>query len=455
MATKEKSKALTTAQKASAKFATNYVMQEATRKMNTTISQTVISKFKKDQPKQTTKTADKYQDRVPQPTKLKKIKIVTDEKNGLRVKYANSNQDLPKLSMKEYMLGTKDAWNEGSSEYGASDNQLKLIKINAKLFTREEINGARFTKFNRYGYLDPYNHISSNSMREYLFFTKPDLHIVNYKNGALNKQLVDSAFFQDLYLRYPDVIKQLQRCAISEPTKYPFANLLSFSVNSSLDLPGVTSQNIDTPQTIYGNNYEYRGSGEASDDNPSFSLEFKDTKHLDVYMFFRAYEEYEVMKRHGIVTPPRKAYTENKVLHDQMGIFKFIVGDDNRIIHYSYIWGVKPENVPRDAFSNVANFDNGLTYTIDFKGAFVEDMNPLILRDFNYLTEPMVTKWIGHYEKMGLYKGRKDADGDIICGSGQGYGQFARSAYIEGVQHKVGYDTRRFYRLVWIRGDVD
>jgi hypothetical protein len=54
------------------------------------------------------------------------------------------------------------------------------------------------------------------------------------------------------------------------------------------------------------------------------------------------------------------------------------------IVYYAKYYGVKSKNLPRDAVGNV-QFDNGLSYSIDFNAAFVEDMNPDILIDFNYL----------------------------------------------------------------------
>jgi hypothetical protein len=44
-----------------------------------------------------------------------------------------------------------------------------------------------------------------------------------------------------------------------------------------------------------------------------------------------------------------------------------------------------PKSLPRDVFSN-PNFDNGLSYSIDFKAAFYEDMKPDILADFNSIS---------------------------------------------------------------------
>ena len=118
-----------------------------------------------------------------------------------------------------------------------------------------------------------------------------------------------------------------------------------------------------------------------------FSLEFKDTKWLDTYMMFKAYEEYETLKHHGVVRP-WKGYIENKIIHDQFAIYKFLVGEDmETIIYYAKFYGVMPKSLPRDTFST-ANFDNGLSYSIDFRAAFFEDMKPEIIYDFNALSKP-------------------------------------------------------------------
>ena len=255
----------------------------------------------------------------------------------------------------------------------------KQLNMNG-LYKRNEIDV--YNKIYRFGRFDPYNALQDT--REYLFFTKPDLHIMEQKTGKLNSEIKNIPFFTELKAKYPDIIYQLQSSA--DPYNNPFCLLLTNMVNSNLDMPSLQSTSIDTATNVFGTSYEYRGSSEASDDNFDFSLEFRDTSHLDVYHFFRAYEEYETLKNHGLVSP-MKWYITNRVLHDQIGIYKFLVDADcQTIIYYAYFCGVMFKSLPRDAFSN-PNFSEGLTFSIDMKAAFVEDMNPLILRDFNYISK--------------------------------------------------------------------
>ena len=73
-----------------------------------------------------------------------------------------------------------------------------------------------------------------------------------------------------------------------------------------------------------------------------------------------------------------------------MGIYKFIVAEDmETIIYYAYFWGVFPTSTPREVFGDPL-FSDGLTFTVNFKAAFMEDMNPVILKQFNQLMQPLL-----------------------------------------------------------------
>lgn len=252
-----------------------------------------------------------------------------------------------------------------------------------------------YNKTYRFGIRNPYSALAN--CREYLFFTKPDLHLL-YVSGTnttipgstLNPALTGLPFWADLYSSRKDTtLLNLQNSRTVSGGYYdPFCHLLQNQCKSNLDIPGLTSEMIDTPSNNYGVNYSYRGSSEASDDNPEFSLEFKDNRYLDVFYFFKAYEEYETLKHHGVISPP-KYYITNKILHDCFSIYKFLVADDmETIIYWGKMFGVMPKSLPRDVFSN-PEFDNGLSYSIDFKAAFYEDMKPEILSDFNNLSRDL------------------------------------------------------------------
>lgn len=252
-----------------------------------------------------------------------------------------------------------------------------------------------YDKFSRFGIIDPYNAVTGS--REYLFFTKPDLHITSPGGKSINSELAGSPYFLELKERYSNVIGQLQKSS-GYSSSNPFMAVLSNAVKNTLELPSISSDTIDTPSNIYGTSYSYRGSGYNSDEKVQFSLEFEDTKYLEIYQLFKAYENYERLKKIGMVTPPNidnapmvngicmDYYTRTKRLHDQFAIYKIIVEDDGEtIIYYAKLWGAFPKSVPRDSFSDMKT-EGGLTYAVEFEAAFLDDLDPVILTDFNDLT---------------------------------------------------------------------
>ena len=268
-----------------------------------------------------------------------------------------------------------------------NDNYMKAILHSANLFTRNEFRSNLYSGTFRFGNNAAIHDSVNSNCREYLFFTKPNLNIMaQTDSGIATSSLHDSlsgiAFWRDLYKTRMDIIKNLED---SCNTTDPFNHLLQNMVMSNLDIPSLSSDSIETPANMFGVNYSYRGSSEASDDNPEFSLEFRDTKYLDIYYYFKAYEEYETLKHHGVIGPA-KTYPINKIIHDQFSIYKFIVDEDGEtILYFGKMYGVMPTSLPRDVFSN-PNFDSGLSYSVGFKAAFYEDMRPDIIGDFNALS---------------------------------------------------------------------
>ena len=292
--------------------------------------------------------------------------------------------------------------------------------VSSKYFEKEETNlnhliGANMmrykdykkwdVKFNRMQFANPY--IGVSNVREYLFFTKPDLGILNPVTKGLRPELRYSSFWREMYNRYRRIISDLQVSARRSDSKYKlqyrqhdrhvFIPLLTNAVNSQLDLPSVSADTSETSQTIYGTSMQYRKSSVKSDEGYDFSLDFIDAPWLDVYHFFKMWDEYESLKDMGYIGPPELSeksgkptttgyYRINKILHDQIAIYKFVVdGDDmETILFYAKLIGCFPKSVPRDSWSSFKG-DGNISYSIDWHAQFVEDMNPNILYEFNEL----------------------------------------------------------------------
>lgn len=257
-----------------------------------------------------------------------------------------------------------------------------LSTMNANnIYQRNQID--RYKKFSRFGYFDPYNTISVT--REYLFFTKMDLHLFKPNSQNLNPELNNNPFFTEAYKNFRDVMHQLQWSTRNISKSGPFVNLLSNTVVTKLELTDIALESLETAANIAGTRLEYPLATTTSSNVQEFNLEFEDTKNLDVYMFFRIWYEYELLKKDGLVSPPDKNYIINKILHDQMSCYKIVVGEDmETIIHWSKFWGVYPTNIPRSSLSDL-DVNGSLKIPISFKCQWEEDMDPSILSDFNTL----------------------------------------------------------------------
>ena len=282
------------------------------------------------------------------------------------------------------------------------DKLAHLLRSNG-IIARDSKEKLRHTNFNRFQFTDPY--IALGTTREYLFFTKPDLHLVNTSNtNKLNSDLAHIPYFIELKKKYPEIIHQLQKS--SSTSKNPFMPLLSNMVSNTLDLPGISSDTVDTGANIYGTSIVYRGISNKSSENVDFSLEFKDGIDLEVYHLFKAWNIYSDMKQIGLITNPPgnngnnyiNPYRAYKILHDQIAIYKIVVADDGEtIVYYACLYGAFPKSVPREAFSDL-NGGGHISYNIDWHAQFVYDSDPLILRDFNVIT---YNHWKTKYAKNG------------------------------------------------------
>lgn len=316
------------------------------------------------------------------------------ETKGLDMDDNNVSKQINSALKNHYNMTQTGAYKEGVfTDIKENSNPYKTLMRQNNIYKAGELD--LYNKTYRFGYFEP---APLSKVKEFLFFTKPDLHIFGHEGGKLypgsydmNKMassLASIPFWNSLKRNNLRTISALQSSLPKSLGGNPddhFNHLLQNQCISNLEIPSLSSDMVETATNMYGVGFSYRGSSEASDDKPSFSLEFKDNKYLDVYYYFKAYEEYETLKHHGVIAPFTH-YIENRVIHDQMAIYKFLVDEDmETILYFGKMYGVVPKSLPRDIFSGTS-FDNGISYSIDFEAAFYEDMKPEIIRDFNALS---------------------------------------------------------------------
>ena len=366
----------------------------------------------------------------------------TDEKVSLKYSYST---DINHKNNATY----KNQNNSINSSYGS------LLHDNC-IYDRSEIEW--YDKFNRFGCLDPYNRL--NYTKEYLFFTKPDLHIWEPHTTTLNPQLSGYPYFVDLSKRYPYIVHTLQRSAgggTSRLRKNPFMAILSNSIKNTLDIDDISANDIETATNMFGTKMKYRDHTWASDEDIDFSLEFEDTKYLEIYNLLKAYDQYNRLAQFGIVDPPnlsgakvsKSGYNYNAYIQDRenietFGVFKFIVGEDyETLVYWAYLCGCYFKNVPRGTFGDLSSGDT-LKYNVQFHAFSVEDSTPEILEDFNTLILDSYGELPGSdFPIYNESRGRVD-------------GNWARIPYISKVTNKTKHESfdgiggmEYLYKLKW------
>lgn len=272
---------------------------------------------------------------------------------------------------------------------GVDYDKLKPILQAGGLFDRKDLHTEN--RFAQFGYLDPYYRVGHTY--EYVFFTKPDLYIrridPDYESTKDEKFGTGTSLpiFEMAHENWDYSMQDLQ---YSRDGLAPFSAILYNHRISNLDLPDLTAEEIETGENMWGNKIYYRRSSITSADDFEFTMEFEDNKFLDCYMFFRLYEIYEDRKAQGMINLYEdrhfRSYIYNKRIHDQMSVYKFIVGEDGReVIHWSKLYGVYPKSCPRSVFGDMPE-DGNFKFSVTFKANFVEDMDPNILADFNRLS---------------------------------------------------------------------
>lgn len=378
---------------------------------------------------------------------------------------------------------TKSYLSNGTN--GVNNNNLEKTFKSKNIHTQEELR-QRYTRFFRWGYLDHHNVVTG--IKQYLFFTKPNLFLFNNSNlptrthdpanmqtSYLNGKNGSNSFLHPSIMKYssklveayavnPDLFYQLtRRVNFEESVIGNFMPLLTNLCDSTLDIPAEEAQYSDMVKTTNGAIRSIRGNSYQSTNGSTFTLEFKDTKSLEVLNLARIYNEYMNLKSDGLldISGDSVMIDEiiNKIDSDTFTIYSFIVDDTGEnILYYSKFWGVSISNVPHDVVTNIG--DGKISIPLEFKYELVESNNPAILTDFNKIGIEVVGEkrnykrkdddngWIYQIPKAPIW------DNEIFAVNGAPVGcpYVLADYYYNNKKVRAKYDGKKVYKLRWFRG---
>lgn len=253
---------------------------------------------------------------------------------------------------------------------------------NENIRTKNEVDTLRFDKFARSPILDPWN--AAPMTRDFVFFTKPDLHIFEDSNLTLNPALENTDYFPDMMETHIGSLKSLQQTYVSPANPYNY--LLSNYVSAPIDFPGKSSDTTMGNQNLYGINTFYQDNNRVNEYMFDFSVEFTDTMYHDVYTFFEAYQEYRNLQYEINLFPVKSEYARSRIRYKSFSVYKITVDPTNRILFYGKHTGVEPLNTATDTIDSIASGETP-RFTINFKAFHSVVNKPYILEEINKLAD--------------------------------------------------------------------
>lgn len=250
----------------------------------------------------------------------------------------------------------------------------------------------KYYMYNRFK--TPDTNLAHSKSFTYVFFTRPDLNILDF-NGGANAQASSNTETSMLWKRNPDIFKLLtdhKRCKDSNNF-----NLLLSNQCTSFEIPDEQLSTIESGKSWSGHEMFYgdRYTGTTAD---QFSCTFTETSDYSVISLIKLWVTYidnvsrgawypsYNLQGTGVSTNPTMSHIYSKTLDYAASCYVFKVGPDGEnILYWSKYYGIFPVNTGASALSWTLDSSVGEApkLNINFKYSFKRDMSPVALLEFN------------------------------------------------------------------------
>ena len=214
----------------------------------------------------------------------------------------------------------------------------------------------------------------------YVFFTRPDCNVLSKNGKTISDEVKNVPNYRYAWLHDPHILKQLslESDIYGDFMPYLSNESKSFTLKDEYITYDSYGKSMTGHKIVYGkNNIESKTAGE-------FSIDYSDSRNLDVYRLHKLWTDYISDVYQGKLNPKMK-YIRARELDYACSVYFILVAEDGEtIIFWSKYTGVFPVNIPSSAY----NWVNGQVLTnpsvnITYQYSFKEDFNPLSLIEFN------------------------------------------------------------------------
>lgn len=253
---------------------------------------------------------------------------------------------------------------------------------------------ARAMKYYMYNrFKTPDTNLAHNKSITHVFFTRPDLNILNFQGGA-NSQTLNNTETAMIWRRYPELFKLLtdsSRCGDSNNFNMLLSNqVASFDIQDETLTQNKAGRSWNEYEMVYGDAYSGRTAGE-------FSCNFIETSDYSVINLLKLWITYIDNVARGAWSPSYSLRNKDKkninsshvyarALDYAASAYVFKCGPDGEdVLYWSKYYGVFPTNTGASALS----WDNGSPIgdtpklNIRFSYSYKKDLSPISLIEFN------------------------------------------------------------------------
>lgn len=221
----------------------------------------------------------------------------------------------------------------------------------------------------------------------YVFFTRPDLNIINMKADtktfSLNPKIADPKYAY-LFKNNPNCLRSL---VTAGNPHHKFLVLLSNEAKS-FEVSDLALKTTEHGETYTGNKVIYGRTDHESNAAGEISVRYVDTVNLDIFKMHTIWVDYINKVSRGIFEP-REKYIKDRILDYASSCYYFLCGPDgSTILYWQKLTGVFPINTGENVFS----WDSGTLLAkpeinIKYVYAFKTPMDIAHLYEFNSLTK--------------------------------------------------------------------
>ena len=299
----------------------------------------------------------------------------------------------------------------------------KMIKLEDKLKEARasfgiQVHGnndiARAVKFNLYNrFKSPDQNLSFSKMSTHIFFTRPDLNLLDCSNGIIygpNSQIKNHSDTSLLYKTDPYIFRILtdsSRCGDKDNFNWVLSNQIkSFDITDEELGESEVGKSWNGNSIVYGNSYNGKSTKEIS-------CYFNELQDLSVIKMIKLWIMYIDNVSNGIWSPSYNlngsgiknmydsasansfgtsisdSYVYTKTLDYVSSIYVFKCGPNgDDILYWTKYYGVFPMNTGSSALSWDGNTigSESSRLNIRFRYSFKRDLSPISLVEFNELS---------------------------------------------------------------------